>query len=296
MQTKLSLIVAVALAAAGVMASGTAQAANYSAGDLLLGFVAGGGQGANETLVVNLGSSTAYRDAFDAGTNSINFLNIGTQLATQFGNTWYDRTDLFISAFGARSATASLTTLVNLDPNRTMYVSQARINSDIPGSPDSGGWSVATDANMTTGSGRMLSTSQRYGDIGSVGDGVGVAIIPDTAANTLDEFTRPTTSTSFGAYNGGIEQTFSVGTWGTLGLASTVEAALDLYRVSPKNNILGQYGYTADNSGIREGVYKGSVTINQAGEVSFIASAIPEPGVAMLGLVSLGAFFRRRRP
>jgi len=254
-----------------------AFAAPYAAGDLIMGFVAGGGKGASETLVVNLGTAYGFRDKFDAGTDQLNFKTIGTQLATQFsspGLPWYDRTDLYISLAGTRSGTASNTVLVNGDPNRTVYVSQARTSSGTLGTADSAGWSVQTDGNMTTASSRILSTSQRYGNATSIADAQGVAIIPDEGlegGNTYDEFTRPTTATSFGAFNGGIEQIFDTGAWGTLSPTGAVEAALDYYRVSPKNNIAGQYGFTADNSGIREGVFKGTFTISQSGQISFIA-------------------------
>ena len=254
------------------------RGAPYTPGDLIMGFVAGGGKGASQSLVLNLGTAHGFRDGFDAGTDRINFKTIGPQLAAQFSTMdlpWYERTDLFFSVVGARSATASTTVVTNGDPNRTVYVSQGRLASTTPGVADSSGWSVATDGNMTTASGRILATSQRYGDVTSIADAQGVAIIADEGVeggNTYDEFTRPTTATSFGAFNGGIEQTFTEGSWGTLSPTGAVEAALDYYRVSPKNNIVGQYGYMADNSGIREGLFKGTFTINQSGQISFIAS------------------------
>ena len=83
----------IALAACAAMGTINANAASYAAGDLLMGFVAGGGQGSNQTLVVNLGAASTFRNDFDAGTTKLNFKSIGTQLGTQFGNSWYDRTD-----------------------------------------------------------------------------------------------------------------------------------------------------------------------------------------------------------
>lgn len=277
-------------AAAAALLCGSAHAATYSAGDLLLGFVAGGGQGADSTLVVNLGSSAGYRDNFDSGSNDLAVVTIGSQLTAQFGANWYEREDLYVSVFGTASASVTSAVLSNGDPARTLYVSHARTSEGSAGSASSSGWSVPGNTAMTDAASGILSTSNRYAQ--STADALNVAVISDLAANTLDEFTRPATNVSFGSFNGGIEYSFGAGGWGSLG-AGGVEAALDLYRLQARNNIAGQY---AQGDAIREGGYAGTFTIGQDGSVSYLAAAIPEPGAAsLLGLVSASLLFRRRR-
>lgn len=276
--------------AAAVLLCGSAHAATYSAGDLLLGFVAGGGQGSDSTLVVNLGSSAGYRDAFDSGTNNLSVVTIGSQLTTQFGANWYDRSDLYVSVIGVASASPTSSALFNGDPARTTYVSQARTSEGTAGSANSGGWSVASNTAMTDAAGGIQGVGNRY--LQSTADALNVAVISDTDANTLDEFTQPATNVSFGAFNGGIEFTFGTGSWGSLA-NGPVEAALDLYRVQARSNISGQYG---EGEAIREGAYAGSFTIGQDGAVSYLATAVPEPGaISMLGLATATLLFRRRR-
>ena len=71
-----------------------------------MGFVATAAPGESETLVVRLGTAGSFRDASDAGTNFLNFLTIGTNLATQFGGPgapWYERPDLYICLFSTTS-------------------------------------------------------------------------------------------------------------------------------------------------------------------------------------------------
>jgi hypothetical protein len=288
---KLQAILPAFLAAA---LCGSAHAATYTAGDLLLGFVASGGTGSDSTLVVNLGSAATFRDAFDSGTNSTSILTIGSQLTSQFGINWYERSDLYVSFFGTTdpSATPGNNTLTNLDPTRTLYASQARSAADPLGSASSAGWSIATNTAMTDSSKAMADTSLTYA--ASTAAASGVAIIADSNSNTLDEFTRPTSNDSFNSFNGGIEQTFGAGIWGAYGAAGNFEAALDLYRIQARSNVPGQYGSGED---IREGAYAGTFTIDQNGGVSYFATApVPEPGSAlMLSLASAGLLFRRRR-
>lgn len=263
--------------------AGAAQAAPYTAGDLLLGFVAGGGTGSDQTLVVNLGLAAGFRDAFDAGTNKLNFANIGSQLAIQFGADWYDHAadggpdgqpipDLYVSLFGTTSASATLRTLYNGDPARTLYVSQARSTPGTPGQADSPGWTIQGSSDMTGSASIMVNVSVRYSN--SNADAQTVAVIPDSEANTLDEYTRPVTGNSFLNFGGGIEQIPGIGSFGTVGDAGAVEVALDLYRLQARSDIAGQYVQTAANG---EGVYKGTITISQSGAVSFIARGNAPP-------------------
>lgn len=262
-----------------------ATAAVYSAGDLLMGFVAGSGTGANETLVVNLGPASSFRDAFDGGTIRLNFTNIGTQLNAQFspsGTPWYERTDLYISLFASTASDTIGDTLVSGDPFRTIYVSRSRTSEGALPSP----FTIASNTAITTSSAQIVSTSGVYA--GSAADTSGVAIIAD-AANTLDKYTKPFASNSFTNLNGGIEQAFSIGTRGNFGPISNAEAALDLQRLQAVNNIPGQYG---ESGTIRRGDFTGIFTIDSAGSVSFV----PEPGSAsILALTGMLLLSRRRR-
>ena len=274
---------ALAAAAFVALASGSASAATYSAGDLLIGFVAGGGTGADTTLVANLGSAAGYRDQT---TDNLNVITLGTQLSATFGSTWYDRTDLYVSLLAARSSSPTSSTQVNGDPARTLYASQPRLSVGVLGTANS---SIPSLSNFNTPAVAMVAVATRFSNAAVVD---GTWTIPDSAANTIDEFTRPTDAVSYGAYQDSVEQTFTAGTWGTIGLAGSVEAALDLYRNQARNDIAGQVGF---GEPVGPGTFEGTFTINQAGQVAFL-SVVPEPGsVLMLGLAGLGGLLRRRR-
>ncbi len=269
-------------AALAILAAGNAPAATLAAGDLLIGFVAAGNPGADTTLVANLGSSTAYRDRT---TDNLSVITLGTQLAATFGNTWYERTDLYVSILGVRSSSSTSSALVNGDPTRTLYASQPRISAGIIGTASS---TIPSLANFDTPAVAMLAVVNRFGT--SAVDGTWT--IADGLANTLDEFTRPTNAVSYDAYQSSVEQTFGTGAWGTLGTAGIVEAALDLYRNQARNDIPTQSGFGGP---VGDGTYEGTFTISQSGQVAFLA-AVPEPGSAlMLGLAGLGTLLRRRR-
>jgi PEP-CTERM motif len=97
--------------------------------------------------------------------------------------------------------------------------------------------------------------------------------------------------TAFGAFPGGVQQRFGVGSFGTFGAAGSVEAALDLYRIQARNNIAGQFGL---GDPVRVGDYLGTVTINGAGDVAYIV--VPEPTTfALMGMGVVGMLVARRR-
>ncbi len=256
------------------LAARPVMAAPYTAGDLLMGFVATSSPGESETLVVRLGTAGSFRDNSDAGTNSLNFLTIGNNLATQFGGPgapWYDRPDLYICLFSTSSTSETSNSLnAAKDPARTLYASQSRSTPGTLGSPGSNGFPVFGDNAMTSSATRMSTTATRYASATDLGSGV--TIIPDSISNSLDEFTRPAVDASFENFNGGIEQTFAADPWGTYGAAGTVEAALDFYRLQARNGIATQYGPGQPTG---TSVFKGTFTINQSGQISFIAATAP---------------------
>jgi hypothetical protein len=70
-----------------------------------------------------------------------------------------------------------------------------------------------------------------------------------------------------------------------------VEIALDLFRVQTRNDVAGQYGF---GEATNAGDFLGTLTINQNGQVGFLA--VPEPSTAgLLAVAAVGAFARRRR-
>jgi hypothetical protein len=251
------------------------QAAPYTKGDLFLGFVAGSGTGSTSSVMVNLGPAAGFRDSFDSGTNKMNIISIGTQLSAQFGANWYERPELYVSLFGTTDQSGTSPTLYNGDPARTLYVSAARTGAGTVGSAESGGWSIETGSGMTDASSIIANCSLTFAGPDVTADAQRLGVLPNSLVNTIDEYTRPVTIASFGNFNGGIEQTFAAGPWGTLGDAGAVEAALDFYRLQARNNISGQYGQGQANIGT--GIYKGTFTISQSGAVSFIAKGEAPP-------------------
>lgn len=250
------------------------QAAPYTKGDLFLGFVAASGTGSTSSVMVNLGPASGFRDSFDSGTNKLNIIAIGTQLSAQFGANWYERPELYVSLFGTTDQSGTSPTLYNGDPARTLYVSAARTGTGTAGSAESGGWSIETSAGMTDASSIIANCSLTFAGPDVTADAQRLAVIPNSFVNTIDEYTRPVSSASFGNFDGGIEQTFAAGSWGTLGDAGAVEAALDFYRLQARKDVAGQYGSELVN---RLGVFKGTFTISQSGAVSFIAKGDAPP-------------------
>jgi hypothetical protein len=245
----------------------SAVAAPWTVGDLLMGFVAEAGQGANETLVVNLGAAASFRDRFDTNSPRLNFKNIGTQLAAQFstpGLNWYERTDLRVNLYGSTAADTIGDDLLNLDPFTTIYVARAR--AAVTTAPLANSQNVTGAGAQQTATSRIVSTCQAYSSPSVTADAAGVAIMPDSLANTIDEFTRPAAAAAFGAFSNGTDQVFSLGNRGSLPAVGDLEAILDFYRIQGRNDVSGQYG---SGNPVRQGVYKGTFTLTSSGSISY---------------------------
>ena len=244
----------------------------FTAGDLLLGFHATGGQGANDTYVFNLGPAIAFRDAPASFlvTSQPGFAALGADLTATFGSNWFTRTDLFWGASAVRSS-SPVSGAVSGDPTRTLYVTR---------DDDDGGWSgiSSTDRGNAANS---VSTFQNafLGNNGTAASNNRGAIIPTSQNNDWAEFnarsTTGPTAPSFNSFNPSIE-TF-------------VGDGLNLYRIL--NSTTG-----ANPSGtVGDGSLLGNIGINAGGAVTF--SVVPEP--ASLALLSVGGsvlgLARRRR-
>jgi len=288
---KLSLFAMVTL---GVVALTTsARAATYNAGDLILGFRVTAGTGAGSDLLVNLGSSTSYRDL--NGSNLWNITNIGTDLAATYGASWYDRTDISFGIAGVYTDIKDADGGVNNngDPGQTLYFSKSRTASGTVGLKNS---TVVTGMNntdiATISSGMSSLGATTYAGATASINNSKVAIVSSSGSTSWTEYTKY--SADFGALAGGVEQVFAAGSWqgGTFGAASNVEGTLDLYRYL-------QTTTGASPSGtVKSGLYLGSVVIDQSGNLSAIVSsaAVPEPSTfAMAGIAAIAAGFAAYR-
>jgi hypothetical protein len=241
--------------------SAKAASPSYTAGDLLLGFYATGGTGADQTYVFDLGNSaTVYREAT---TNFTLATSLGTDLSSVFGSNWFSRSDLYWGVVGVRSSSSS-GSVVNGDPVRTNYVSLAETTFGIQTTAPTISLStsranVATDiVAIQTGVGGF-STSTATANSNNLG-----AIIATSNSNSFDELSSKLST------DGGLD------IFGNFGNGAS-GAALDLYRILNTNTGASPTGT------VGVGSYEGTFTIDNSGNVSF--AAVPEPSTwAMMGV------------
>jgi len=243
-----------------------AQTPSYTNGDLFLGFRASGGTGATSTYLVNIGQASTYRDAADGSSFSLSIGNIGADLTTTYGATWFDRADLFWGIVGG------VTPGLGADGNNTLYASLQQQPFGIETNP----WDRRSNSQQSSTNTQITGLKNSFvsGQYSVTGNSSVAAIIPTSDASSWEDFNDG--ALSFGAWNGGIEGSFVNSTEGT---------ALDLHRMATSS--------TPSLDGTREGTF----TITDAGAVSF-AAPIPEPSSALIiasGFGMLGMLRRRRK-
>jgi len=115
-----------ALALAAIPA--TTQAVNYNRGDLVVGFRATGGTGANDIFMYNIGSIQDVRDDFSGTLGSVG-INLDSALTSVFGASWSSRSDVQWAAVGQGGWLDSYNSNTlfdqNGDPSGTVYISRA---------------------------------------------------------------------------------------------------------------------------------------------------------------------------
>ncbi|MEI6072150.1 MAG: PEP-CTERM sorting domain-containing protein [Verrucomicrobiae bacterium] len=301
-QSKLRALALAAGSLAITMAGANAANTYYAAGDLVLYFQQ---EGSTNTIYADLGNAaTAFRGAATGpdAANKIDFVNLNTQLTSAFGASWATATNLYMGV-AAYVGTSSLSnTLTNGDPSRTLYVGASRAGAGTIGSANSTGYNVNTDSAMTTGATGIQNMLSPFADSTGVNGYNAAAVVSPTSVSNIDNqnpfLSAGIQGTAFGVFGGGVQQvggTIASGT--SFGSVSNVAFAADLYRIEARNNIVGQVGYTPETA--RVGTYEGTVTLNNAGSVSFQTSAVPEPSTyAFFGISALGIGFivaRRRK-
>lgn len=296
-QTK-CLILAASIAS--VMAATPAGAQNtlHAPSDLVLTFQNPGGvTGASQTVSVALGNvSTLFRDAAPGSftlVNSANIGGLGATLISTFGATWFDAPSLYMGAIGFRGTSDTATQLLDSDPHQTLYFTKARDTVGVFGMASSP--TPTTIANSGTGITSAMGQVKGRIEASPVNTAVFVEAVGTSFIDDQNPFTGGNPafgqSTAYSNIASGVQGAFAPGSFGTFGLAGTVEMALDLYRLQNRNEIPGQFG---ENAPTGQGSYLGTLTINQAGQVGF-AAAVPEPATTMLlGVAAIGLIARRR--
>lgn len=287
LKSKLRVLALAAGSLAITVLSANAQNTNYAPGDLVLAFQEFGG---SNTLYVGLGSATTYRGAASGAdvANILNIININAELTAAFGAGWATNVNLYAGLSGVLSNSTG-NTVTNGDPSRTLYVSKSRTAIGTLGTANSSGWSINTDGAMTTAANGMIAQNNILESTYTT-----QAAVSPTGTSGIDNanpFSGAVQGTAFGAFAGGVQQQGSASSFGTFGVVTNTEFALDLYRMVAKTGLAGQ---VAGN--LRSGTYEGTITLDNSGNVSF--QAIPEPSTyALMGLGALviGYVVRRRR-
>jgi hypothetical protein len=278
--------------------SGTAlaQNPNHTPGDLVLFFQnPGGATGSDQQIYASLGNTaTVFRQAYTDQANLTNIINIGTLMTNTFGANWASETTLYGGLGGVWGTSGSLSTaLQNGDPNRTIYTSQKRDATGTVGSQQSAGYTVTTDGGMSTMA-NSITTQNGLFENSTMLQADAIAIeAAQLTANVPGQNPVGGNGWNGGIPAPGVQQGGSAGNFGTFGPVANVEFMWDIYRIQAKDDISGQYG---QGDGIRQSLYLGTMTLDNAGNVSFVT--IPEPStvaLAGIGAVALGMFIRRRK-
>ncbi len=256
--TKL-IIAALVIALEAVLFSPSAEAQTpltYTADDLLLGFRATGDPGSTQDYLLDLGQASIYVNATDpitlntglAAHGGINIGNIGADLVSLFGASWFTRGDLFWGVAGAVGAI----TPVGSDPIKTLYASIAESPAGTAATP----WSRGSASAQGAVSSRLQSEGAVYAMTGSTQN-------MSTANSPVGLIQSASTTSSYSFYESGTQSYLYFNTPTTEGAFANGAsgAVLDLIRLAP---------------GTGAGTEVGTFSITSGGALTF-TPAIPEP-------------------
>jgi hypothetical protein len=282
---------------AALLAGATFASAAFNNGDLIMSFQATGGTGASQTVAANLGAGYSFRDATG---NALNVINLGSLLSSTYGASWYDRTDLYMTINGLRSAGGSPANqggpVVDGDARNATYMGYTR---------DNGAALTYTPFSMTASqvraAGSQLTTYNAT--VATALASVNQATISTDTVNTIEDFTTPnsggTRLANWVSFNSAALTTFSSGTLFSVN-GTAYQGAMTLQRLNAYDGTTGALAGNVVVNGISAGTgsNEGFFAITSSGQVDYIAP-IPEPGTwAALAIFAAGAGFagwRKRR-
>ena len=282
---------------AALLAGATFASAAFNNGDLIMSFQATGGTGASQTVAANLGAGYSFRDAT---ANALNVINLGSLLSSTYGNNWYDRTDLYMTINGLRSAGGSPANqggpVANGDARNATYMGYTRDNGDaLTYTP------FSMTASQVRAAGSQLTTYNAT--VATALASVNQATISTDTVNTIEDFTTPnsggTRLANWISFNSAALTTFSSGTLFSVN-GTAYQGAMTLQRLNAYDGTTGALAGNVVVDGISAGTgsNEGFFAITSSGQVDYIAP-IPEPGTwAALAIFAAGAGFagwRKRR-
>ncbi len=269
-----TLSIACAVSVGFAVTSAIAQNTLFTPGDLVLCFQKEGG---SNTVYARIGNAAIKFRGAAAGPDAINrirFQTIGAELVNAFGPDWANDPTIYVGAsavWGTSNSTFN-NTLQDGDPNRTIYITRARNSVGTVGTANSNAWDLTIQGNGTITS--AASGIFQMNNVLATQYTTAVAVSPTDTSQIDDQ--NPFLSPGIqgpamqSALEGGIQQAGSATSFGSFGTAGNVEFALDLYRVLAREGITGQVAGTGNP---REGTYEGTITVDNLGRISFIATA-----------------------
>ena len=248
-----------------------AQNTFFEVGDLILFFQK---PGDDDVIYVGLGSArTLYRGSAAGPTadrQAMNIVNIDAALTAAYGAGWASDTGIYAGLAGCRSASTG-TQVFEGDQTRTLYVSRARNGVGTLGAVNSTPWDLTSAGTSTSAATAIVSSLSNDFEVNHL---TKVATSLTSSSKIDDE--NPFIATGVQGYalngfTGGVQQRGSGTSFGTFGLAGSVEFALDLNRIVPRNDS----ETNNEVSGIKEvGSYEGTIVVGTDGNVSFITQAV----------------------
>lgn len=281
------------IASSMMLFTGATQAANtfFNVGDLILFFQKAG---SNNTVYVPLGSAANLYRGTEAGPSAnlqaLDIVNINSTLISAFGANWASDSGIYAGLAGARSNSGGLI-VFDGDHTRTLYASRSRNGVATVGAPDSPAWDLRQANSSTAGGTDIVAMSNNLENNTSQQSEVLTTDL--SSIDNLNPFLVPgIQGTAFSAFAGGVQQVGSESSFENFGDAGNVEFALDLYRITARND---SETTATEVAGVKQvGSFEGTIVVGTNGGVSFLT--IPEPSSALLGgLAGLALIFRRRR-
>lgn len=244
-----------------------AQNPFFETGDLILHFQK---PGDDDTIFVGLGSAaTLYRGSAAGPTadrQALDIVNIDAALTAAYGAGWASDTAIYAGLAACRSTSTGIQ-VFDGDQTRTIYASRPRSSVGTLGARNSTVWDMTIGGNLTSIATPIVGSLSNDFETNHL---TKVATAP-VASSTIDQnnpFSSPgIQGVAYGQFVGGVQQRGAATAFGSFGPAGSVEFALDLNRITPRND--------ADTNGEVAGVrfvgsYEGTVVVGTDGNVSFI--------------------------